>query len=153
MEYYKRLKPQFIHAYTKRLPNLGTHNMQRAESSHPMVKDVTNKRTPIFESVKRISAEITSVQREYEIALNRKMGHHSVLMDVQAFALLKGKITHMAINLISRELDKEKLLAEKFNQQVSFWIAPNETLIVEPDGKSCLCECELLIRFQLPCQC
>ena len=114
MGYYKRLEPQFIHAYTKRLPNLGTHSTQRAESSHPMVKGVTNKHTPIRESVKRISAEITSAQREYEIALKREMGHHPVLMDIQAFALLKGKITHMAINLISRELGKAKTLAEFF---------------------------------------
>lgn len=80
-----------------------------------MVKSVTNKYTPIRESIKRIYAEITSAQREYEIALNRELGHHPVLMDVQAFALLKGKITHNAINLISCELDKAKLLAEKFN--------------------------------------
>ena len=52
-----------------------------------------------------------------------------------------------------RELDKAKLLAEKFNQQVLFGIAPNETLIVEPDRKCCLCKCELPMRFQLPCQC
>lgn len=77
----------------------------------------------------------------------------SLLMDVQAFTLLKGKITHTAINLLSRELDKAKLLAEKFNQQVSFGVAPNETLIVEPDEKCCLCECELPMRFQLSCQC
>lgn len=100
MGYYKRLEPQFIHAYTKRLPNLGAHSTQRAESSHSMVKGVINKHTTIRESVKRISAEITSAQKEYEIALNREMRNHPVLMDVQAFALLKGKITHMVINLI-----------------------------------------------------
>lgn len=59
----------------------------------------------------------------------------------------------MAINLISRELGKAKIFAEKFNCQASFGIAPNEILIVEPDGKSCLCECELPMRFQLPYQC
>lgn len=101
MEYYKRLEPQFIHAYTKRLPNLGTRSTQRVESSHLMIKGVTNKHTPIRESVKRILAEITSAQREYDIALNREMGHHPVLMDVKAFALLKGKITHAAIEMIS----------------------------------------------------
>lgn len=47
---YERLKPQFIHAYTKRLPNLGTHNTELAKSSYPMVKGVTNKNTPIRES-------------------------------------------------------------------------------------------------------
>lgn len=91
LEYYKRLEPQFIHAYTKRLPNLGTRSTQRAESSHPMVKGVTNKHTPIRESVKPISAEITSAQREYDIALNREMGHHAILMDIKAFALFERK--------------------------------------------------------------
>lgn len=69
--------------YTKCLPNLGTHSTQQAESSHPMVKGITNKHTPIRKSVKRISAKITSAQREYEIAMNREMGHHPVLMDIR----------------------------------------------------------------------
>lgn len=80
-----------------------------------MVKGVTNNHIPIRESVKRISAEITSAQREYDNALNREMGHHSILMDIKAFALLKEKISHAAIGMISRELDKAKLLVEKFN--------------------------------------
>ncbi|WP_375467271.1 hypothetical protein [uncultured Nostoc sp.] len=67
-----------------------------------MVKGVTNKHTLIRESIKRISAEITSAQREYNIALNRKMGHHPILIDIKAFTLLKGKITYVAIGMISR---------------------------------------------------
>lgn len=81
------------------------------------------------------------------------MGHRPVLMDVKAFALLKGKITHAAIEMISRELDKAKILAEKFNKQVSFGVTSNEVLIIEPDGRSCSSECELPMQFQLPCQC
>ena len=118
-----------------------------------MIKGVTNKHTPIRESVKRISAEITSAQREYNIALNCKMGHHPILMDIKAFALLKGKIIHVAIEMISRELDKAKLLVEKFNQQVSFGVAPNEFPVVEPEGNRCSSKCELPMQFQLPCQC
>ena len=81
------------------------------------------------------------------------MGHHPVLMDVKAFALLKGKITLAAIEMISRELDKAEILAEKFNKQVSFGVAPNEVPVIEPDGRSCSSECELPMQFQLPCQC
>lgn len=36
----------------------------------------------------------------------------------------------MAINLISRESDKEKLLTEKFSSQLSFGNAPNEILML-----------------------
>ena len=153
LEYYKRLEPQFIYAYTKRLLNLGTRSTQRAESSHPMVNDVTNKHTPIRKSVKRISAKITSAQRESNITLNRKMEHHPILMDIKAFALLKGKIIHVAIEMISRKLDKAKLLMEKFNQQVSFGVAPNEFPVVESEGNRCSSKCELPMQFQLPCQC
>lgn len=36
-------------------------------------------------------------------------------MNIQAFALSIGKITHILINLIFQKFDKTKLLAEKFN--------------------------------------
>ncbi|WP_375467270.1 hypothetical protein [uncultured Nostoc sp.] len=42
---------------------------------------------------------------------------------------------------------------EKFNQQVSFGVAPNEFPVVKPKGNRCSLECELLMQFQLPCQC
>lgn len=112
-----------------------------------MVKNVTNKHTLIYESVKHISAKITSTQREYQIALNCKMEYLLVLIDVQTFVLLKEKIGHMAINLIFRELDKIKLLAKKFNQQVLFEVTLNRTLMVKPDIKCCLYGCKLPIRF------
>ncbi len=93
MGYYKRLEPQFIYAYTKRLSNLGTHSTQRAESSHPMVKGVTNKLTPIRESVKRISAEITFAQKEYEIALNRFKSRNGTPLFVCLFQLRRSNAT------------------------------------------------------------
>ena len=68
------------------------------------------------------------------------------------FCVIKGKkTTHSATNLISHELGKAKLLAEKI-KSTSFHLElpPNETLMVEPDGKCCLCECELPIHFSAP---
>ena len=105
------------------------------------------------ESVKRICQEIKSAQVEYEVAVNREMGHHPVLMDHQAFSLLKGKITHAAINMVSKEINLAKIAAEKFNHQVSFGIAPGDSVVIEPPGDKCIAECKLPLRFRLPCQC
>lgn len=80
-----------------------------------MVKGVTNKYTHVCKSVQCILAKIISTQREYNIAFNRKIEHHPILMDIKVFPLLKGKITHAIIGMISRKLDKAKLLVEKFN--------------------------------------
>ena len=90
-------------------------------------------------------------QVEYEVAVNREMGHHPVLMDYQAFSLLKGKITNAAINMVSKEINLAKIAAEKFNQ-VSFGIVPGDSVIIEPPGDKCITECELLLQFCLPCQ-
>ena len=145
--------PQFIHVYTKCLSNLGANSTQQAESSHLMVKGVTNKHTPMRDSVNRIYTEIKSAQREYKIALHRKMGHLPVLMDHSAFTSLKGKITHSAIAMISRELNSAKINAEKFNQQIFFGVEPGNTAIIESSGDCCISECELPMRFGLPCKC
>ena len=118
-----------------------------------MVKGVTNKHTPMRDSVNRICTEIKSAQREYEIALYRKMGHLPVLVDHSAFTSLKRKITHSAIAIISRKLNFAKINAEKFNQQIFFGVEPGHIAIVEQPGDCCISECELPIRFGLPCKC
>lgn len=81
------------------------------------------------------------------------MGHLPVLIDHSAFASLKGKITYLAIAMISRELNSAKINAERFNQQISFGVEPGHTVIVEPPGDRCISECELPMRFGLPCKC
>ena len=60
-------------------------------------------------------------------------------MDRSAFKDLIGLITHHAIDLISRELDAAKLLAEDFNQQVSFRV--EGTALIEPTGEDCMYDC------------
>ena len=62
------------------------------------------------------------------------------LIDRNAFTLLIGKITHHAIGLVSRELDAAKSLAERI-------------LSIVPDGGSCVFDCELHLRYGLPCKC
>lgn len=118
-----------------------------------MVKQVTNKHTPMRESVKRICQKIKSAQVKYEVAVDQKMGHHPVLMDHRAFSLLKRKITHAAINMVSKKINLAKIVVEKFNHQVSFGIPPGDSVVIEPPGNRCIAECELPLRFRLPCQC
>lgn len=99
------------------------------------------------ESVKRICQEIKSAQVEYEVAVNQEMGHHPVLMDHQAFALLKGKTTHVAIDRVSKELNFAKIAVEKLNHQVSFGIAAVDSALTEALGNKGVAGCELPVRF------
>lgn len=72
-------------------------------------------------------------------------------MDYQAFSLLKGKITHAAINMVSKEINLTKIAAEKFNQ-VSFGIAPGDSVIIEPPVDKFITEYKMLLQFYLSCQ-
>ena len=62
------------------------------------------------------------------------------MIDSNAFTLLNGKITHHAIGLVSRELDAVKSLAELI-------------LSIVPNCGSCVYDCELPLRYGLPCKC
>ena len=113
------------------------------------MKNVTNRHTPIKDSVRNICEVVKKAQHDYGILVNQQRINNPRLMDRSAFKDLIGLITHQAIDLISRELDVAKLLAEEFNQQVSF----AETAPIEPSGEDCMYDCELPSRYGLPCRC
>ena len=146
--YYQRQEGQFVHAYTRKLPNLGAHSTQRVEGLHPLVKSVTNRHTPIKDSVRKICDEVRKTQVDYETLVNDQRRHNPRLMDRDAFKDLTGLITHEAIDLISRELDAAKILAEEYNQQISLEGTPS----IEPT-EGCMYDCELPFRYGLPCKC
>lgn len=56
--------------------------------------------------------------------------------------------------MILRELNSAQINAEKFNQQISFleWY-PAIQLLLSLQGDRCISECELPMRFGLPCKC
>ena len=58
MNFYQRQEIQFVHAYTTKLPNLGAHSTQCSEGLHSLVKNVTNRNTPIRQSVQKICDEV-----------------------------------------------------------------------------------------------
>lgn len=110
-----------------------------------MVKEVTNRHTPIRVSVKLIGAEIKNEQTEQEVAINNQRISNPRLMDRNMFQNLIGLITHQAIDLISRELDAAKKIMED--------IAHGGEPIIESAGESCIYDCELPLRYGLPCKC
>ncbi len=52
--YWQRNEPQFICTYTRLLPNLCAESTQRSETSHSIIKNQTNKYTPIEVSVRKL---------------------------------------------------------------------------------------------------
>ena len=52
--YWQRQEPHFVRAYTRLLPNLGAESTQWSEASHPIIKNQTNKHTPIELSVRKL---------------------------------------------------------------------------------------------------
>ena len=82
---------------------------------------------PIRQSVQKICDEVRKKQLDQEILCKQKRIRNPRLIDRNAFTLLTGKITHHAIDLVSRELDAAKSLAERILSIVkvmvwwSFW--------------------------------
>ena len=129
-----------MHAYTTKLPNLGAHNTQRSEGLHSLIKNVINRNTSIRQSVQKICDEVRKKQLDQEILCNQQRIRNPKLIDKNAFTLLIGKITHHAIGLVPRALDAAKALAERI-------------LSIVPDDESCVYDCELPLRYGLPCKC
>ena len=90
--------------------------------------------------MQKICDEVRKKQLDQEILCNQQRIRNPRLIDRNAFTLLIGKITHHAIGLVSRELDAAKSLAERI-------------LSIVLDGGSCVYDCELPLRYGLPCKC
>lgn len=116
-----------------------------------MVKNVTNAHTPIRVSVKKICEEVKATQFEYEKMVNLHRKDLSRLMDRVLFCRIQRYITHEATGLILRELDLAKGWAESITHQIFF--GEKDTPILEPNGKGCALNCEMPIRYGLPCKC
>ena len=101
---------------------------------------MTNRNTPIRQSVQKICDEVRKKQLYQEILCNQQRIRNPRLIDRNAFTLLIRKITHHAIGLVSRELNAAKSLAERI-------------LSIVPDGGRCVYDCELPLRYGLPCKC
>ena len=59
-------------AWVQELPNLGCKSTQRGESSHPAVKNPTNRHAPIGQPVEKIAEEVDEIIHTYEYELERQ---------------------------------------------------------------------------------
>lgn len=144
--YWQRQEPQFIRAYTRLLPNLGAESTQRSEASHPIIKNQTNKHTPIEVAVRKLRDVVIEMARKHEDTINRQRRNAPLLVaDKPLFKDIKQKITHEALNLILREWISAGKLVEDL-------IHSNER---PPDiqRNTCKKECALPIQYGLPCKC
>ena len=66
-------------------------------------------------------------------------------MDRRLFVHLACLVTHDTIDLISPELD----LAKKWAEKVNLGFDEHEL----PQGEGCIKDCDLPLRYGLPCQC
>ena len=147
LSYYERKKRQFITAYTKRYPNLGCASTQRGESMHPVIKNITNRHTPMHLSVKAIVNEVEELSRKYddEIGNQRRNLPQIISQDRHSFGRIMTIVIHSCLQLIFPEFNKAKKLAlDVVNGEVE------EDLTW---GHSCTNECLLPMQYSLPCMC
>ncbi len=70
--YWQHQELQFVRAYTRFLPNLGAESTQRSEASHPIIKNQTNKHTPIKVSVKKLRDFVIEMACKHKDTINRQ---------------------------------------------------------------------------------
>ncbi len=143
--FYQRQEYQFVMAYTKQLPNLGCNSTQRGESVHPLVKSVTNRHTPIGQSVEKIAEEVDETIYTYEYELERQKRNNPRSIDASRsfFKGILGHVTHQAIELVHAEL----IAAKNWCFDVEDKVSP------APQGNTCQEACHLPKRYGLPCKC
>lgn len=74
-----------------------------------------------------------------------------VLIDYQAFFLLKRIIIYASMNIISKKINLAKIVAKKSNYQMLFKIIPRNSVIIEFTGDQFIIKCKLLLQFCLLC--
>lgn len=144
--YWQRQEPQFGRAYTRLLPNLGAESTQRSEASHPMIKNQTNKYTPIEVAVRKLRDVVVEMARTHTDTINRQRQNAPFLVNNKpAFKEIKRKIIHESLNLLLREWIAAGKLVEE--------IEKSDEPCPDIENDTCKLECALPIQFGLPCKC
>jgi hypothetical protein len=126
-----------IFCYTKLLPNLGCVATQRSETYHRPLKKVTNGQLSLEDSASAISTKILSILKDLSMDEDRALIDTDLALDMNAFRDLVNVVSIDAI----RRIEKEWLLLHELTHE-----AGTTDIDLGP------CECELLLRFSLPCK-
>ena len=143
--FYQPSEHQFIKAYTRLLPNLGSTSSQRGESIHPQVKKVTNRYTPIATAIERIIQVVADMELTCEKELHRQNKHLPRIIDLSrdAFSKISPHITHEAIEMVICEWNAAKRWLRKVEEEEE----------EAPEVESCGLACDLPKQYSLPCKC
>ena len=143
--YYQPKEPQFCRAYTRVLPNLGANSTQRNESYHVVVKQKLNKNLSVSAACEAIVTKTKLLAEEYNERINDNRKNNPTLMDLKAFAKARSKLTHYAIDKTMAEWRATKDFADAID-------SGDEDPFEFEEVIGCPCECELPLRFGLPCK-
>jgi hypothetical protein len=128
---------QFIYNFTKKDPNLGCNSTQRVESTHPVTTTLLNHQLSLAEASSRLAKEIRMLLRDLDEEESKSHGSTPRTLDLRAFNAVIGQVTEWAINRVAED-----------------WEACKQAISTGTDQQlaSEQCECELLLRFSLPCK-
>ena len=122
-----------VHIYL--LANLGVHSTQRAESMNATLKKTLHRQITLLEACRRLIREVQAFEAKLIVEEVNSMAFRSRILDTNGFAILLGKITSYAIDLMAPE-----------------WTA---AAVPRPDSiwqGHCLYDCPLPSRYGLPCR-
>jgi hypothetical protein len=140
------LRPQYINEtwfdkeeriiwfYTRKLPNLGHTSSQRSESYHVVISQALNGQLPLEIAVTRLCQHLKSIRKDIAILEEESKRRYPRITEGSTFIDLRFKITHFALEKVGHEW---AILSSLMSQ-----LSPN----LGP------CECEILLRFRLPCR-
>jgi MULE transposase domain len=128
---------QFVYFFTRKDPNLGCNSTQRAESTHPVTTTLLNHQLTLQEASTRLAKGIRMLLRDLDEEESKSYGPALRTLDLRAFSSLIGQVTEYAMNRIADDWEACK-------QAVN--AGTHEELALED------CDCELLLRFSLPCK-
>lgn len=139
--YWRHKEPLVLWCYTRNYRNLGAESTQRNEGIHPVFQAVLNPQISVENAVKAMIAKLRLIYRKLRAMEERSRIDRPRAAEFNAFSVVIGKVTTYAIEKTNPEWIAVKAL-------VAAATAEGEDL---PTRAELLCDCELYIRFALPC--
>jgi hypothetical protein len=121
------------------------HSTQHNESYHVVVKQKLNKNLSVSAACEAIVKKTKRLAEEYNKRINDDQKNNPSLIDIKAFAEGRHKLTHYAIKKTMVEWRATKDFANAIN-------SGNKDPFEFNKAFGCPSECELPLRFRLPCK-
>jgi MULE transposase domain len=126
-----------VYYYTDKYMNLGCTSSSRSESYHPVLRVMTNGQLSLEQSAKRLASTVISLLKALDLDedSSERDRPRRLQRDKAAFRFLFDEISLFALNKLADEWELVKRIAANLDD------IGNE-----------LCQCQLLLRWYLPCK-